>query len=142
MGIGLTSDFIVAVHALVYLQHKGCIASSEELAKNICTNPARVRKIMAKLKALGVVTTREGHVGGYCPAPDLGQVSLEKVASGLAVQFVETSWHSGSREAACLVSSGMSDAMATIYGTMNQACMTSLRKITINTIEKELFAGK
>ena len=46
----MTSDYCVAVHALVYLNHKAKVLSSEELAENICTNPARVRKVMAKLK--------------------------------------------------------------------------------------------
>ena len=48
----MNSDFIVAVHALVYLNHKADIVSSEALAKNICTNAARVRKVMAPLKRL------------------------------------------------------------------------------------------
>ena len=43
----LNSDFCVAVHGLVYLKHKNDMVPSEELAKNICTNPARVRKVMA-----------------------------------------------------------------------------------------------
>ena len=33
----MTSDFCVAVHALVFLHHKGCSQSSEEMAANICT---------------------------------------------------------------------------------------------------------
>ena len=52
--------FCVAVHALIYLDKRGCLLSSEELAANICTNPARVRKVMAKLKKAGLVTTRTG----------------------------------------------------------------------------------
>lgn len=66
----MNSDFIVAVHALVYLNHKADIVSSEALAKNICTNAARVRKVMAPLKRAGFVTTREGNVGGYRFAGD------------------------------------------------------------------------
>ena len=34
----MNSDFVVAVHALVYLKHKKAKISSEELAKNVCTN--------------------------------------------------------------------------------------------------------
>lgn len=49
----MTSEFAIAVHALVYLNHKGETVSSEALAENICTNPARVRKVMAKLKKAG-----------------------------------------------------------------------------------------
>ena len=39
----MTSEFTVAIHGLVYLHHRGETASSEVLAQNICTNPARVR---------------------------------------------------------------------------------------------------
>lgn len=61
----MTSEFGMAVHALTFLNHKGEIVSSEALAKNICTNPARVRKVMAKLKKAGLVDTKEGLEGGY-----------------------------------------------------------------------------
>ena len=56
--------FCVAIHALIYLDKRGEQLSSEELAANICTNPARVRKVMAKLKKAGLVATRSGRVGG------------------------------------------------------------------------------
>ena len=51
----MNSAFCLAVHALVYLHHRGELVSSEELARNICTNPARVRKVMAGLKKAGLV---------------------------------------------------------------------------------------
>ena len=56
----MTSEFSVAVHALVFLNHKGGYLPSELLADNICTNPARVRKIMAQLKKAGLPETRHG----------------------------------------------------------------------------------
>ena len=69
----MKSDFIVAVHALVYLSHRGCLASSEELAENICTNPARVRKIMGKLKKMGIITTRGRPCRGLLPLRRTGK---------------------------------------------------------------------
>ncbi len=63
----MKSDFSVAVHALVYLSVKGCTLSSDALADNICTNAARVRKVMARLKKAGLVGAREGSEGGFCP---------------------------------------------------------------------------
>ena len=56
----MTSEFGIAVHAMVFLHHKGDMVSSEVLAENICTNPARVRKVMAKLKRGG------GNARGRC----------------------------------------------------------------------------
>lgn len=46
----MNSAFCVAVHALICLNRRQEQLSSEELARSICTNPARVRKIMAGLK--------------------------------------------------------------------------------------------
>ena len=45
----MNSEFCIAVHGLVFLKLKKQCLSSEALAENICTNPARVRKVMAKL---------------------------------------------------------------------------------------------
>ena len=59
----MTSEFTVAIHGLVYLHHRGETASSEVLAQNICTNPARVRKVMAKLKKAGLVEHQRGRCG-------------------------------------------------------------------------------
>lgn len=46
----MNSEFIVAVHAMVFLHHKADTLSSETLAENVCTNPVRIRRVLAKLK--------------------------------------------------------------------------------------------
>ena len=46
----MDSSFNLAVHALVCLSHSGRSLSSEALAENICTNPTRVRRVLAGLK--------------------------------------------------------------------------------------------
>ncbi len=46
------SSFNLAVHALVCLSHSGRSLSSEALSENICTNPTRVRRVLAGLKRL------------------------------------------------------------------------------------------
>ena len=62
----MNSEFIVAVHAMVFLHHKADTLSSETLAENVCTNPVRIRRVLAKLKKAGLVETREGRTaGGY-----------------------------------------------------------------------------
>ena len=82
----MTSEFTVAIHGLVYLHHRGETASSEVLAQNICTNPARVRKVMAKLKKAGLVDTKEGAVGGYQSARAPETVTLCEIAEFLLAQ--------------------------------------------------------
>lgn len=135
----MKSDFIVAVHSLIYLKHKGCSINSEELAKNICTNAARVRKVMVKLKAMGVVSTREGHVGGYCVCSNVGNLNLAAIAKALDTVFVEAKWHSGCQDLNCMVSSGMGLIFDEMYGNLNAKCMEELEKITIGQLEKKIF---
>ena len=40
------SEFLIAIHALVYLGHRNEPLTSEELAENICVNPVRVRTVL------------------------------------------------------------------------------------------------
>lgn len=79
----MTSEFTIAVHALVFLNHKGAVFSSEGLAANVCTNAARIRKVMAKLKKADLVKTKEGVDGGYLFLRDSRDVNLSMVAEAL-----------------------------------------------------------
>ena len=132
----MNSDFCVAVHALVYLNRRGCVLSSEELARNICTNPARVRKVLARMKKDGLVETKEGSSGGgYRFAKGAGEVSLAQVARALEVRFVSTSWHSGSQEVKCLVATGMAQVMDALFDDLDDRCMARLEEI-VAALEK------
>lgn len=135
----MNSDFIVAVHALVYLNHKADIISSEALAENICTNAARVRKVMAPLKRAGFVTTREGNVGGYRFAGDASMLNLCTVAEALNIRFVQSSWHSGGVDMECLVASGMAGIMDGIFSDLDGRCHDRLEQITIADIDRRIF---
>lgn len=135
----MNSDFCVAVHALVYLNHKACVLSSEELAENICTNPARVRKVMSKLKAINLVETKEGTVGGYRFVKDAKSVTLKQIADTLGGRFVEISWRSGSMDKPCLVASGMAGIMDEILDELENLCKERLKNKTIADIDKKIF---
>ena len=85
----MNSAFCVAVHALICLNRRQEQLSSEELARSICTNPARVRKIMAGLKRAGLVETKEGNEGGYRFVGDPAALTLDQVARALEVSGKE-----------------------------------------------------
>ena len=66
----MNGDHSLAVHALVYLDHRATHLPSQILAENICTNAARVRKVMRPLASAGLIATKEGAEGGYAlPGP-------------------------------------------------------------------------
>lgn len=137
----MNSDFIVAVHALVFLSHKQSVVSSEALAKSVCTNAARVRKVMVPLKRAGFVETREGSEGGYRLVADPARTSLASIAEALDVHFVEARWHSGDADKECLVASGMSDIMDGLFAELNACCRDHLKTVTVAGIEGRIFDG-
>ena len=135
----MDSSFNVAVHALVYLHHKDCLLSSEALAENICTNPARVRKVMAALRRAGLVDSREGNVGGYRFSGDPDRITLGQVAKALDIRFVDAAWHSGDSDMECLVASGMADVMDGLYAELDELCRERLQNVTVGDVERKIF---
>lgn len=139
----MNSDFNIAVHALVYLDHKACQLSSEELAENICANPSRVRKVLSMLVHAGFVKAREGRrSGGYIMDSRPEDITLRSVSEAVGTCFVSTSWKSGDKEKDCLVASGMAGIMDEIYADLNEVCSRRLQQKTIKDIEDEIFTGK
>lgn len=136
---GTNSAFCVAVHALVYLNHKGRLLSSEELAENICTNPARVRKVMAGLKKTGWLETRGGNAGGYRLTAPAADITLDRVAEALDIRFVEAAWRSGDTDMDCLIASGMADRMDEILADLDGLCRRRLAEISVADLDRSLF---
>lgn len=134
------SDFILAVHALVFLNHKAQTLTSDELAENICTNPARVRRVMASLQKAGLVITREGRRnGGYCFPHPPQSVSLYAVAQALKTCFVAADWRSGDPHMKCRVASGIAGIMDEVLGDLNEACLQRLKDTNILDLDQKLF---
>lgn len=136
----MNSDFIVALHALVFLEHKGQTVSSELLAENICTNPSRVRRVLAKLKKAGLVQTKEGRQdGGYLVTGDMARTTLYAVGKALESEYVSVSWHSGDSEKDCRIASGMADVTDMLIGELNRSCEERLKNWTVADISRRLL---
>jgi Rrf2 family protein len=138
----MTAEFSVGVHALVYLAHKACLVPSAELADNICTNPARVRKVMAKLQHAGLVESREGKNSGYIALPDSESITLRQVLDALEEQAVSVHWRSGDVDRSCQICSGMGRVMDGVYAELNAVCADSLSQRTVGSILTQLFGSE
>lgn len=135
----MNSEFCVAVHGLVFLNLKGGCWSSEALAENICTNPARVRKVMAKLKKAELVSTKEGSDGGYSLGTAGEEITLRQVSAALQIEFISSHWRSGSQDMDCMVASGMADVMDHLYSNLDELCQKRLETITIKDVSSMLI---
>lgn len=134
----MTAEFSLAVHALVYLMHTGRTTSSRELAENICTNSARVRKVMSKLEQAGYVEASRGQGSGYIYTASC-ELSLDKILEALSEDPISMNWRSGDMDNECLISSGMGAVMDEIYGQMNEECKKKLALVTIDSINRKIF---
>lgn len=137
----MTSEFAIGVHALVFLNHKNRVVSSELVAENVCTNPTRVRKVLARLKRAGFVETKEGIDGGYRFCGDAQKVNLCMIADALEVSFVSASWKSGSVEMDCLIAAGMAGILDEMYQNLDEKCREELRHVTIADLDDKIFKG-
>ena len=131
----MTGEFTIAVHAIVFLNHKDTILSSETIAENVCTNAARIRKVMAKLKKANIVKTKEGLEGGYYLCENAGEIDLANILEALGESPVCVNWKTGNPDKECLISSGMEAVMEDIYADMNAECIKKLRTIQIKDID-------
>ncbi len=128
----MSGDFTLALHALVYLSRVQCTASSDELAKNICTHPVRVRKVMARLKRAGLVEAKQGRpCGGYLISKAAARTTLCHVAAAVDAKFVRCDWRSGDIDMPCFVASGMASVMDGIYSSLNELCYKRLEQTTL-----------
>lgn len=137
----MNSDFTVAVHSLVYLEHKRQLTvNSEEIAANVCTHPVRVRRVLSRLCKAGLITSREGHkTGGYCFDGDPRRLTLLQVLDALDQKVVPPGWTSGDTDMECLIASGMGEIMRGLFEELDQACREKLARVTVADIVGAIF---
>lgn len=132
------SEFIIALHSLVFLMHAGVSKSSEELSTNLCTNPVRIRKVMAKCKRYGLVTTKAGVNGGYMVVDGGENINLKQIYDAVSVPIIESKWHSGDMNSDCSICSGMAQYVDEMFSMMNEECVKLLETIKLCDVEDRL----
>ncbi|ASJ52587.1 transcriptional regulator [Brevibacillus formosus] len=138
----MNSEFTIAVHSLALLAHiPEHMASSELIAKNVCTNPARIRKIMSILRKNGFVKTKEGIGGGYILACDPNEVTLAEIYRSISNGTLKPHWCSGDPQEACQVSANMHGVMDQIFTEAEMYFTKYLEQITIRTVLDKVRQG-
>lgn len=137
----MNSEFIIAVHSLVLLAHRpDAMASSEEIASNVCTNPVRVRKVMSCLRKGGYVNTREGPGGGYKLSQVPNAITLADIYRSLTAGSLAPGWCSGNPEMDCVVASNMGEVMKAVFCEADKQLESYFESVTIGQMLSQITA--
>ena len=137
--IVLNSEFTIAVHSLVFLAYTPQrMASSQVIAENVSTNPARIRKVMICLRNKGFVTTKEGIGGGYLLEEDPNEITLGQVYRSVSCGTIKPNWCSGNPEEECVISSNIQVVMDDIFEEADSYVAAYLDKVTIASVLEKI----
>lgn len=135
----VNSDFTIAVHSLVYLAYlPDHMASSESIAENVCTNSARIRKMMSSLRKKGFVKTKEGVGGGYILDCNPEEVSLADIYIAVSHGTLKPKWCTGDPEKKCVISSNTQVVMDQIFDEAELYFEKYLEDITLSTFLEKI----
>ena len=137
----MTAEFTVAVHAMELLHHKGTVLSSEAIAQNVCTHPARVRKVLSKLEKAGLVEGKNGQQGGYQFTRPAQEITLLDIFDAVCDTLLKNAWRSGDLNCECMVASGMADVMDGVYTAVEKTGRETLAAMTLTDVDRQLFGS-
>ncbi|SEG33745.1 Rrf2 family transcriptional regulator [Paenibacillus sp. UNC499MF] len=135
----MNSEFTIAVHSLVLLAHlPEHMASSDDIASNVCTHSARIRKIMGCLRKAGFVRTKEGCGGGFILNHDPDEITLGDIYQLTSLGTLKPNWCSGDQGNECLVSANMQNVMDNMLDGAEQNMIQYLKGVTIGSMLRTL----
>ncbi|MBM4762901.1 Rrf2 family transcriptional regulator [Bacillus sp. B15-48] len=131
----MNSDFVIALHSLVLLANlPDHMANSETIAENVCTNPARIRKVMSILRKNGYVKTKEGIGGGYILSCNPEKTTLSQVYLAISAGSLKPHWCTGDPDQTCIISSNTQYVMDNIFYEAEEYLQNYLKEITISSV--------
>jgi Rrf2 family protein len=138
-GKAMNSEFTIAIHSLVLLAHlPEHMATSEQIAGNVSTHSARIRKVMGFLRKAGYVRTKEGIGGGFMLSCDPEQVTLAEIYRLTSQGSFKPNWCSGDSSKPCMVSSNMEFVMDDIFKSAEKQMENYLEQHTIGNLLRQI----
>ncbi|MBD0381687.1 RrF2 family transcriptional regulator [Paenibacillus sedimenti] len=137
----MNSEFTIAVHSLVFLAHlPDHMATSEEIATNVSTHSARIRKVMGFLRKAGYVSTKEGIGGGFILSCNPDQVTLGEIYRLTCHGSLKPSWCTGDENKSCMISSKMDRLMGVMFSNAEKQMEMYFDQHTIGSMLRQLIA--
>lgn len=140
--MALNSRMTVAAHILGMLaRHPHPEAgplTSDALALSIGTHPVVVRRVLARLKAAGLVVSRRGVGGGSALARPAAEITLRDVWEAVEAHEDVIGRHSGGPSPRCHLGNVIADYLDEVYGDAEEALKRQLDAVTLDAMSRTL----
>ncbi|WP_275466554.1 Rrf2 family transcriptional regulator [Streptomyces noursei] len=136
------SRLTVAAHALTWIglyQRRGHeVATSEQIATSVNTNPVVVRRLLGQLRKAGLTDSRRGAGAGWTLSRDLSAITLldvyEAVESGPIFAL-----HPAAPDPECVVGHGITPAMTAVYEGVEATLRKELTRTTLEDVLRDVL---
>ncbi|MEV4289359.1 Rrf2 family transcriptional regulator [Nonomuraea bangladeshensis] len=138
------SRLTIAAHALawigLYRRQGHEVATSEQIASSVNTNPVVIRRLLGDLRRAGLVESRRGVGAGWSLARDLESMTLldvyEAVEPGPLFAL-----HRATPDQECVVGYGIQPAMQRIYDGIEETLRRELAHVTLKDVLQDVLAA-
>ncbi len=138
--VSANSRLTIAAHALTWIglyQRRGHeVATSEQIATSVNTNPVVIRRLLAELRKAGLVDSQRG--AGWMLVRDLATITLLDVYQAIDPGPV-FALHPATPDPECVVGHGIGPAMTAVYDEVEAALRRELVKTTLEDVLRDLL---
>lgn len=135
----------LAVHTLVWIvmhsQESDELATSEQVAGSVNTNPVVIRRILGQLKAAGLVDSRRGVGAGWFLIKEPAEITLHEVYDAIEPGNL-FALHATEPNQQCPVGRGIQPALARLYDRADEALRTQLATTTVADVLNDVTAPR
>ncbi|MFI1918577.1 Rrf2 family transcriptional regulator [Nocardia sp. NPDC020380] len=139
------SRLTIAAHALTWIglyQRRGnAVATSEQIATSVNTNPVVIRRLLGELRRAGLVESRRGAGAGWMLTRELAAISLLEVYEAIEPGPL-FALHPSTPDPECVVGNGIRPAMTAAYERAEGALREELARTTLEDVLRDALRVK
>ncbi|WP_189970877.1 Rrf2 family transcriptional regulator [Streptomyces violascens] len=140
--MGANSRLTVAAHALTWIglyQRRGHeVATSEQIATSVNTNPVVIRRLLAQLRKAGLADSRRGAGAGWTLSRDLSAITLLDVYEAVEPGPV-FALHPAPPDRECIVGRGIAPVLGAAYDGVETALRAELARTTLGDVLRDVL---
>lgn len=137
------SRLTVAVHALAWIglneRLGNGIATSDQVATSVNTNPVVIRRLLGELRAAGLVRSQRGSGAGWTVTRELTGITLLDVYEAIDPGPL-FGMHRGEPKQDCVVGARIQPAMNSVYDRLEQTLRAELAGTTVEDVLRDVLA--